>query len=145
MQRFSSVRRHAIDTLDADAAFIAVLIAAINASGHISADEAERAHNVIWSTRRFRGRSGDAVGRKIARVRGLLEMHGTSSVMYSAARALSRPLRQTAYALAADLVLVDGRMERPERRFLARLADDLGLEPARARTILEVLRLKNRA
>ncbi len=61
-------RPDAFSKLDADDAFIALLIAAMDASGHVSAEEAARAHNIIWSMRRFRHRSGDTVGRKIERM-----------------------------------------------------------------------------
>ena len=131
--------------LDEDDGFIAVLIAAMDASGHVSAQEAARAHELIWSTRRFRHRSGEAVGRKIARVQCLFETHGAGPVIRAAARAIPRGLRQTVYAVAADIVLVDGRMERLERGFLTKLGEDLGLDRIRARNILDVLRLKNSA
>jgi Tellurite resistance protein TerB len=103
--------------LDADDAFIALLIAAMDASGHVSAEEAARAHNIIWSMRRFRHRSGDAVGRRIERMRTLVEKRSASPVIEAAARQIPTRLRRAAFAVAADLVLVDGRMERLERRF----------------------------
>src|SRR5688572_22621175 len=104
--------------LEADDAFMALLIAAVDASGHASADEKARAHNVIWSTRRFRYRSGDAVTRRIARMQMLISERGVSSVIETAARQIPRRLRRAAFAIAADLVLVDGRMQRSEERFL---------------------------
>lgn len=142
-----SVKRRpaSVDNLDADEALLALLIAAMDASGHVSVDEAARAHNTIWSMRRFRHRSGEAVGRRIERMRTLVEDHGAASVIEAAARQIPARLRQTAFAVAADLVLVDGRMERREGRFLRTLAADLGLDRQAARTILDVIRLKNRA
>jgi tellurite resistance protein len=130
-------------TLDADNAFIALLIGAMDASGHASAAEAARAHNIIWSTRRFRRRNGNEVGRRIERARTLIEEHGVAPVIEAGARKIPRRLRPAAFAVAADLVLVDGRMERAEARFLRRLASDLGLRSARAESILDVLRVKN--
>ncbi len=47
--------------------------------------------------------------------------------------------------MAADLVLVDGRMERLEARFLRQLAVDLGLDLHATKSILDVMRLKNSA
>jgi len=52
-------------------------------------------------------------------------------------------LRRATFAIAADLVLVDGRMEPSERRFLNRLAADLNLDTAASRAILNVMSLKN--
>jgi len=128
-------------TLDADDAFIALLIAAMDASGHVSVAEAARAHNIIWSMRRFRHRSGETVGRKIERMRTLVETDGASSVIDAAARRIPARLRPSAFALAADLVLVDGRME---GRFLRGLATALGLDRQEATTIPDVMRVKNR-
>ena len=108
-------------------------------------EEAARAHNIIWSMRRFRHRSGDTVGRKIERMRTLVEKHGASPVIEAAARQIPTRLRASAFGVAADLVLVDGRMERLEGRFLRRLAVDLGLERHTAKSILDVMRLKNSA
>ena len=138
-------RPDAFSKLDADDAFIALLIAAMDASGHVSAEESARAHNIIWSMRRFRHRSGDTVGRKIERMRTLVEKHGASPVIEAAARQIPTRLRAGAFAVAADLVLVDGRMERLEGRFLRQLAVDLGLERHTAKSILDVMRLKNGA
>jgi tellurite resistance protein len=134
-----------LSRLDADDAFIALLIAAMDASGHVSAEEAARAHNIIWSTRRFHHRSGETVGRKIERMRALVETHGAAPVIGAAARQIPPRLRGAAFAVAADLVLVDGRMERLEGRFLRQLAVDLGLERHTAKSILDVKRLKNSA
>lgn len=143
--RPSPTRRSGVDKLDADDAFIALLIAAMDASGHVSAEEAARAHNIIWSMRRFRHRSGETVGRKIGRMRTLVEKHGTVSVIHAAARQIPSRLRPAAFAVATDLVLVDGRMERLEGRFLRQLAADLGLDGQAAKNILDVIRLKNSA
>jgi tellurite resistance protein len=142
-----SLERHpdAFGKLDADDAFIALLIAAMDASGHVSAEEASRAHNIIWSMRRFRHRSGDTVGRKIDRMRTMVEKHGTSRVIEAAARHIPKQLRGAAFAVAVDLVLVDGRVERLEGRFLRELAADLGLQRQTAKSILDVMRLKNGA
>ena len=138
-------RPRAVGKLDADDAFLALLIAAMDASGHVSAEEAARAHDIIWSMRRFRHRSGDTVGRKIARMRTLVGTHGASPVIEAAARHIPRRLRGAAFAVAEDLVLVDGRMERLEGRFLRQLAVNLGLERHTAKSILDVMRLKNSA
>jgi hypothetical protein len=71
-----------------------------------------------WSMRRFRHRSGETWGRKIAQMRTLIERHSYRR----RGRQIPKPLRRGAFALAADLVLVGGRMERLEGRFLRQLA-----------------------
>jgi tellurite resistance protein len=130
---------------NADDAFIALLIAAMDAGGHVSSEEAARAHHIIWSTRRFRNRSGEAVGRRIERMRTLIGQRGASQVINAAARKIPGRLRLAAFAVAADIVLVDGRMERLEGRFLNELAADLGLDRKTAKYVLDVMRIKNSA
>lgn len=136
--------RHTVERLDTDDAFVAVFIAAMEASGHTSPAEAERAHHIIWSMRRFRQRDGEDVGRRIARMRLLIEAHGAEALIASAARRIPPAQREPAFALTADIVLVDGRMARGEAAFLRQLARNLGVERGRAATILEVMRTKNR-
>jgi tellurite resistance protein len=130
-------------SLDADDALLALLIGAMEASGHMSAAEAARAHNIIWSTRRFRRRDGDEVGRRIQRARTLIGEHGVAPVVQAGVRKIPRRLRPAAFAVATDLILVDGRMEAAEARFLRQLASDLGLRSGMAKAILDVLRIKN--
>jgi tellurite resistance protein len=138
-------RADAASTRDADDAFIALLIAAMDASGHVSAEEAARAHNIIWSMRRFRRRSGERVGRMIERVKASIETHGAPAVLKSSARKIPARLRPAAFAVAVDLTLADGRMERSEARFLRGLAADLGLRKSVVDAVLEVIRIKNSA
>jgi uncharacterized tellurite resistance protein B-like protein len=137
--------RAGIGALDTDDAFIAVLIAAMDASGHVSAAEAERAHHIIWSMRRFHDREGGEVERRIERMRVLIGEHGAEPVLKAGARHIPDRLRPAAFAVAADLVLVDGRMERLEAKFLRALAADLDLDEAEADRIIDVLRIKNSA
>jgi len=117
----------------------------MDASGHVSPEEAARAHHIIWSMRRFRHRSGEAVGRRIQRVRTLIETQGAASVIDAAARRIPVRLRGAAFALAADIVLVDGRLEQLERRFLRKLVADLGITGKSAKRIVDVIRVKNSA
>lgn len=138
-------RPDAGQTIDTDDALIAVLLAAMDASGHTSADEAERAHHIIWSTRRFRDRDGAEIDERIERVRTLIADLGTAAVLEASARAIPEGLRQAVFAVAADLVLVDGRLERLESAFLRGLAGTLHLDAAAADRILDVIRIKNSA
>jgi tellurite resistance protein len=128
-----------------DEALLAVLIAAMNANQHVSSAEAERAHNIIWSMRRFRSRSGEAVGRLIQDVRTRIEAEGESAVVARAARAIPARLRAPAFAVAADLVLEDGTMERAERTFLGDLARELSVDAQLAKDLVRAMRIKNGA
>jgi tellurite resistance protein len=128
-----------------DRALITLLIGAMNANENVSAEEAARAHHIIWSMRRFRRRSGDAVNRLIWMMRERIEREGAQAAMEQASRDIPASLRPSAFAVAVDLVLADGVIERDERRFLTRLAGTLGIAPRLTREIVSVMLIKNAA
>jgi hypothetical protein len=82
---------------------------------------------------------------RISRVRALVERHGAPAVIDAAARAIPARLRPAVYAVAADLILTDGRIEPTERYFLNTLASTLGLARGTAKNIVDVMLIKNRA
>ena len=126
-------------------AFLGFLIAAMDANGHVSREELTRAHHLISSMRQFRRRSAETVRRDIDKMRSLVERHGATPVLEAGAGSMPARLRPAAFALAADLVLADGRLDRAERRFLDGLAVHLRLSPTTAQNIRDVIRIKNRA
>lgn len=137
-------RRRSLPRLSTDEAFIALLIGAMEANQHTSPEEAERAQHIVQSMRRYR-RRGAAAGRWIAEMKVLVEEHGALAVVAAACRAIPKPSRSAAFAVVADLVLVDGRIEPAEQDFLRGVAADLKLDRRRAATMIELLRIKNGA
>lgn len=129
--------------LTLDEAFIALLIAAMDANRHVSREELARAQHIIWSMKRYRRKSGEHVGRLIDAMRTMVEELGALGVIAAAAQVIPIRLRPAAFAVSADLILADGKMERAERRFLDRLARDLGLGRQAAAGILEAMLVKN--
>jgi hypothetical protein len=65
----------ALRALELDEALMALFIGAMDANGHVAREELARAHHLIWSTRRFRRKSGETVGRLIDRMKRFLEQH----------------------------------------------------------------------
>jgi tellurite resistance protein len=65
-------------------------------------------------------------------------------VLEAAAKALSPELRQTAFVLAADLVLADGVVEEKEKQFLEEFQKTLQIDPELAVKTVEVMVVKNR-
>jgi uncharacterized tellurite resistance protein B-like protein len=129
--------------LTLDHAIIAVLLAAMDANRHVSAEEAARAHHIIWSTRRFRRRSGESVDRLVGIVRDRFGRDGTEVVLAHVARVVPARLRAPLFALAVDVMLADTRLERAERAFIRRLADVLRVRPPQAAAIVKVILTKN--
>jgi tellurite resistance protein len=117
----------------------------MDANQHVSPEEASRAHHIIWSMRRFRRRSGEAVDRLIDTVRDRIEADGVPAVLEQASRTMPARLRQSAFAVAVDLMLADAKLERDERQFVTRLAAGLKLRASVADDIVRVMLIKNGA
>lgn len=143
VQKRTRISQPARVSLDLDEALIALFIGAMNANGHFAPEEAARAHHLIWSTRRFRRKSGETVGKLIEDMRTLLEERKVDDVIDSAAAAIPSPLRPAAFAVLADLLLADGKMDAKERQFLRRTGSTLAIAPETMRQIVDVMLLKN--
>jgi hypothetical protein len=126
-----------------DEALIALFIGAMNANEHVAREELARAHHLIWSTKRFRRKSGETLGRMIARMKRLLEEEDAAAVIAAAARTIPPRLRPSAFAIVADLLLADGRIDAGERTFLQRLALEFKLRPAVASRLVDAMLVKN--
>jgi hypothetical protein len=77
-------------------------------------------------------------------VKTLLEEEEPAGVLERAAAAIPARLRPPAFAVTADLLLADGKIDARERRFLQRLATSLGLERTTADEVIEAMLVKNR-
>ena len=124
---------------------LAVLIAAMDANRHVSREEARRAHHIIWSMRRFRDAPGERVDRLIETVRSRMEERGVLEVLRDAARTLPARVRPSAFAVAADVMLADARLEPAETAFVKHLAAELKIPPAVADDLVRAMVIKNRA
>lgn len=139
----SRAPRRKAAALTVDKALMVLFIGGMAANDHVAPEEAERAHHLVWFTRRFRRRSGDVVGRLIDDARSLLEGSDPAATITRAAQAIPAKLRPSAFALLVDLVLADGTLDRREGQFLRRVASDLKIDPERVRDVIEIIRLKN--
>jgi tellurite resistance protein len=137
-------RRAGNATLSLDEALIALFVGALNANDHVAADEAARAHHLIWSTRRFRRKSGETVGQLIEDMREFVRTSDPRVVIGRATKAIPARLRSSAFAVLVDLLLADGKLEAKERRFLRELGSDLRLRPDTVERILDVVMIKNK-
>jgi hypothetical protein len=73
----------------------------------------------------------------------LLEEQDPTAVMQRAARAIPARLRPSAYAIVADLLLADGKIDAQERRFLQRLAVSFNIDSRVATDVIEMMLVKN--
>ena len=139
-ERSARVRQ---ERLGLDEALVALFIGTMNANGHVAREELARAHHLIWSTKRFRRKSGESVGRLIERMKRLVEEQDAGAVMDAAAKAIPARLRPSAFAIVADLLLADGRIDARERKFLQRLAVNFNIRARVASQVIDAMLVKN--
>ena len=75
----------------------------------------------------------------------LVQAGGSDRVFGLIRQALSMPLRETAYALACDVVAVDSRLNRAEMRVLEEIRAQLDVDPAMAHAIEQVAQVRFKA
>lgn len=75
----------------------------------------------------------------------LAQAGGSEQVFGMIRQALSMPLRETAYALACDVIAVDSRLNRAEMRVLEEIRAQLDVDPAMARAIEQVAQVRFKA
>ena len=75
----------------------------------------------------------------------LAQAGGADRIFQLIRQALSMPLRETAYALACDVIAVDSRLNRAEMRILEDIRAQLEVDPARARAIERVAEVRFKA
>jgi tellurite resistance protein len=130
--------------LSLDESLIALFIAAMEANGHSSPRELERAHHLIWSMRRFRERDGDEVNAIIDEMRSLLETSDPTDVVDRAVASIPSRFGLSAFSVLVDLLFADGRLDPEELQFLRRVGRELGIPASRQRRIVDVILAKNR-
>ena len=126
-------------------AVAAVLVGSVAADGFLSDDEGLRLNEALAATRWVRGAGDERVEGVRDRCLELVARHGLRSVLSACGNAMPAGLRPTTFALAADLVLADGRLGDRENTFLDTLQDVMGLDDDLVRKIVDVMLIKNRA
>lgn len=126
-------------------ALVGVAFSAAFADGTVGAEEDERLHDHLAECHALRSVGEAALGAALETVEAIARKEGDDVLLERAAAALPPPLRETAFCLAADLVLADGEIHAEERAFIERLRKRLGVEDTLGSKIVEVLLIRNKA
>jgi uncharacterized tellurite resistance protein B-like protein len=138
-------RRTLLTQLSPREAFAAILIAAARSDGTVSSVEAARLEQLLASMRLYRDCDAAAVRPLVRELIDVLTAEGDPLVVHAAAAAIPVHLRASVMALAADIILSDGRVRNAEQQFLDDLEHQLSLDASTARTIFDVMLIKNSA
>lgn len=130
--------------LDTREAFAAVMLVTVAADGHISSEESDTVINVSNRMALFKNQTSNDFNQMMSKLLGLLKKHGPEALLQKAFSSLPKDLRETAFAVAADLVFADGSVEDDEKELLETIQRALAVPDDLALRILEVLMIKNR-
>ena len=125
-------------------AIASLLVAAIAVDGTVSTEEAIRIGSVLDASRLLRQDGNGSTHALAHRAIALLTEYGLPAILTGCAKAIPCDLRPTAFSLAIDLTLADGRMSDREKAFIDELQEVLHIDDDTAAKIVEVLLIKNR-
>jgi tellurite resistance protein len=125
-------------------AFAAVALVAIAADGYLSDQEGRDMTMTLARMQLFRSYSNDVMHRMLDKLLAMLKREGPGALVNVAKACLPQDLRETAFAIATDLVLSDGTVTSQEQAFLDDLYRILEIPGDTALQIVQVMTIKNR-
>lgn len=134
-----------MESLTPAEAFVGIALCAAYADGSMGAEENEALSEDLQSCRALRGVDEAGIRAAMQKADRILSSEGEGGLLSRAAAALSPELRATAFCLGADLIMADEELASEERAFIERLRRSLGVEPAMAERIVDVLAIRARA
>jgi uncharacterized membrane protein YebE (DUF533 family) len=132
--------------LSAQEALVYTMVAAAEADHEIDDAEIRIIGDLVNHLPVFRGLDR-ARATKIATAGSklLAKTGGRERAFVQIREALAPQLRETAYAIACDVIAADSRLQRNELQILERIRAELEVEPAMARAIEQVARVRFQA
>jgi uncharacterized membrane protein YebE (DUF533 family) len=127
-------------------ALIYPMVAAAESDREVVDAEIEIIGDLVNHLPIFSGVDRAAMTAMATRCSEMLARPGGSDQVFGLIRqALPMPLRETAYALACDVIAVDSRLNRPEMRVLEEIRARLEVDRAMARAIEQVAQVRFKA
>jgi hypothetical protein len=124
--------------------FAGILLAASACDGHISEDEFNQLLTALFRMKLFERINEKQFNQVMNKLMGVLKKHGPDSLADGCCESLPSELRKAAFANACNIVLADGILEDDEKEFVNTLKDKLKLEANLAKTIAQVMVVKNK-
>jgi tellurite resistance protein len=125
-------------------AFCGVLLGATASDGHISEEEVRGLCTILARMKLYENHTDEKMNSIINRMLGLIKREGVDKALTRCAKFLPEELHKTAFANACDLVLADGVVEDEEKEFINKVWKTLGISGDDAKTIAQVMVIKNR-
>ncbi|MCC5615997.1 tellurite resistance TerB family protein [Nostoc sp. CHAB 5836] len=126
-------------------AFAVIILTATASDGYLSVEQANSITFVLSRMKLFKSYSYEMMNGLFDKILGILQGNGFNALFDAAKDSLSQDLRESAFALATDLILAEGIIAEEEKNFLNDLHQALGVSSEIAIQIVQVMLIKNRA
>jgi hypothetical protein len=130
--------------LNAPEAFAVIILMATAPDGHLSVEQANSIIFVLSRMKLFKSYSHEMMNGLFDKILGILQGNDFNALFDAAKDSLCQDLRESAFALATDLILAEGIVPEEEKIFLNDLYQALGVSSEIAIQIVEVILIKNR-
>jgi tellurite resistance protein len=130
--------------LTKEEAFVGIILSSVAVDEVIDKEELLVVSHTLGRMRAFRRFPPEQVVNMMNTFLQIIRREGVGNIVDAAKRCLNKDMRETAFALAVDIILADGVVEQKEKEFLEKLQEVLGLAPELAKKIVEVMIIKNK-
>ena len=137
-------RRQAETALGPAESFAAIALIAVAADGYITDSEAQAISTTLSRMQMFRSYPNDVMKRMIDKLLSILQRQGVDELFNMAMAGLPHDLKETAFAVATDIVLADGEVSQEEENLLNDLHRVLEISEETALKIIDVMMIKNK-
>lgn len=141
--QITPVEKGTASGLSAQEALVCLLIASARSDGSVSPHEANQIEHVAAGMKLFRGFNHETRHSVFTNAAERIKEQGVDNAVREAGAAIPRQLGATAFAVAVDLMLSDGRLTANEQKFADALGGLLNVEREIAVKIVDVLTIKN--
>ncbi len=124
--------------------FAAILVIAMAADGYATEEEVRTLRDSLYRMQLFKRFDEEHMAKMIDKLLDIMRKQGPDVLFQAAQVALPSDLRETAYAVAADMTLTDGTLDESEKEFLAELAATLAIPADTADLLIRAMTIKNR-
>jgi tellurite resistance protein len=124
--------------------FAGVLLATAANDGHLADEEMSAMFNTLTRMKLYQAMPEQRFKGMIDRLVGVLKRNGPEELMAKSINVVPPELRETCFASATDMILSDGVVEQTERDLMQQLMISLEIDSNRAKTIVQVMVIKNK-
>lgn len=132
------------NTMTAAEAFAAITLAATASDGYLSDPEVQSLSLGLSRMKLFQDYSGEAIAKMLDRFLKIIRNEDSDALFDRAKQYLPHELRETAFAVATDLILADGLVTDEEKAFLEHLHRSLEIPDNTALDIVRIILIKNK-